>query len=90
LKGVGQTDDTEPAAKTIEHRSIRRSHLKCVGLTNDASPVKPTKSKPNVGAVVQRDNKMSQLNTGLSDEIKTPSSVQLSRGMTKPELMNAG
>ena len=44
IEGVGQTDDTEPAAKTIEHRLIRRSRLKGVGSTDDTAPDKPTNS----------------------------------------------
>ena len=61
---VGQTDDTEPAAKKNSHRLNRHLGLNYVGSTGDRAPDDPTKSNTNVGAVVQMDYKTDKPSTG--------------------------
>ena len=61
---VGQTDDTEPAAKKNSHRLNRCPDLNSVDSTGDRAPDDPTKSNTNVGAVVQRDSKTDKPSTG--------------------------
>ena len=61
---VGQTDDTEPAAKKNSYRLIRCPSLNSVGSTGDRAPDDPTKSNINVGAVVQRDYKTDKPSIG--------------------------
>jgi hypothetical protein len=54
---TGLTDVTEPAVGKSYHRLIRCSDLNSVGSTDDTAPYDPTKSNPNVDAIVQRDSK---------------------------------
>jgi len=49
---TGLTDVTEPAAGKSYHWLIRCSDLNSIGSTGDTAPDDPTKSNPNVGAVV--------------------------------------
>ena len=51
-------------AKTSTHRLIRRIGLSSVGSTGVTTPDDPTKSRVNVGAIVQRHLKTDLTSTG--------------------------